>query len=99
VRVNVLLDLFPARLTIDGKTTKAVRVFVADDRVRVYADKRSGVELIHDEEISGFEQSPRPRSQPHMITLESGEQWTCMKGGGCGCGSRLKRFDPTQAVA
>lgn len=83
------LDLYPARVSLPGKSISKARVIVDDHGARVYEEHRGSITLVAASSVETFERSERPRFKPHVITTADGE-WQVTKGSGCGCGSKLK---------
>jgi hypothetical protein len=97
----VLVDMI-GRSEIGAETLAVSRIFVFDARddlpgfVMVYI-ARNGKPYLHTAQpIESFSRSPKPRSTPHEITLQSGETITCQLAG-CGCGNPIKRMSWSQA--
>lgn len=93
-----------AHIVTPSFTAQVARVFVFDawegtpGFVSVYVGKEGKPHLLRREYIASFTRSRRPRREPHIIILESGEEWLCHKGG-CGCGSPIKQVNTRRALS
>jgi len=85
-----------------------VRILVADDSVYVFQDSSQGPSLIFSEPLADYtppiplhRRRVREASQPAeaLLTTVSGKTLAWARMGGCGCGSRLKSFDPFKVIA
>jgi hypothetical protein len=94
---SLVVNLFPARVEVDGETVSGqpVRVFVTAAReLAVYGFSAEAVivvlasgvvtrELAGAETVTGFD-----------VALEDGRTLVVRREGGCGCGNPLKTFFP-----
>lgn len=84
-----------------------VRVVVTLDRVIVFRDSASGPEAAFSERLADYVPAEpvaglRNRNnvpQESLLTTDSGKTLAFRRGSGCGCGSKLKTFSPTSAIA
>lgn len=104
-RANV--ELFPVRAKVtaqDGTVTAhspALLHITSDDpqRAFLFVENRLGaVELAEEVEVSSLSLA-ETRREWTVVESEIGVTIECQRGGGCGCGSPLKRFDASSAVA
>lgn len=104
---QVTSDTFPANVTFpDGTTTERNRVITTPDRIMIYRDSSTGPTLAYDQPISDLTPSPQPtrlrelyNRPPNSATLSDGSGTvTWYRGAGCGCGSRLKTFNPFRTL-
>lgn len=87
-----------------------VRVVVTLDAVYVFQDHHQGPQLIFSERLSSYTPPPPPsragralpnsRTPPRQATLQtdSGKTLAFYRDGHCGCGSRLKGFNPFDSI-
>lgn len=82
------------------------RVVVTLDRVLVFQDAPGGPSLIFSERIASYTPPPSQRTltirtqatpREATITTDSGKTLAFRRATGCGCGSRLRSFDPLAA--
>lgn len=99
---------YPAVVTTPrGTTVDRVKVFLvksADQtghRLLIYRDSAQGPSLVYAQAITAYTLAPPPARLRDMYsgarntaTLSTGGTVTWYRGSGCGCGSRLKTFDP-----
>lgn len=112
--VTVKADVFPAVLQITGsddesRTVDKVRVIITEgtpDKVLVFQDASTGPSLIYSAEVTGYtppktamrlREMHQPEFTTHAITTPT-TTLTVTKSGGCGCGSRLKSFNPFPTI-
>lgn len=103
----IRLDLFPARVRVvaaDGTEVtnlRAARVIVANDgRAVIFQDaggRRADLVLSASAEKVGREEG-RGVGKAWLVELADGTRWEAVRGGGCGCGSPLRRMDPLKAL-
>lgn len=102
LRPQLLDDI--VRVVTPAFTEAVARIFVFDEWegtpgfASIYVARKSNPYLLAIEPIASYSRSPRPRREPHIITLGSGDEWFCYKGG-CGCGSPIKRLTTRLALA
>jgi len=88
----------------DHRYLDRARVVVTTDAILVFQDSSSGPELIFSERLASYTPPPpnstltiRSRqgaAREGLATTDSGKTIAFGRGPGCGCGSRLKSFDP-----
>lgn len=97
-----VLDVI-AKITTPTFTEPTTRVFIFDEWeglpgfVSVYIGKQGKSILLAHEPILSFTRARYPRRDPHIVTLQSGEEWQLTQGG-CGCGSPIRRLSIRQAL-
>ena len=88
----------------DHRYLEKTRVVVTVDTLLIFQDSSSGPELIFSERIADYTPPPPNRTltirtragatREALVTLDSGKTVAFTRQQGCGCGSRLKSFDP-----
>ncbi len=112
--MHVLHDLFPATLVVapasfTGELTAAgtpagvgrvdsCRVIVTDELVVAVVDSPEGPRLVFQERYADFTRSRRA-AEDSLVTTASGKRLAFRKDASCGCGSRLRSWSPTGALA
>jgi hypothetical protein len=112
--VALRADLFPTTLTITSNDDLSAvldraRIIITagdPDWIFVYRDAVNGPELVFSEIALSYDPPPIPRSKREalapMFTIHRVETPTSsilfLKNGGCGCGSRLKSFNPLPTI-
>lgn len=105
---RIRTDVFPATVQVttpaDGvlpQVFEKARVILTTDTVLVYQDSPTGPALVYSERLASYDPGVpvhrRTRGTPARMpsaTTDSGSEVTFTRSGGCGCGSRLKSFDP-----
>ena len=71
----------------------AVRVVISDERVMIAADTSRGPALIFNERYDGATLSLNKKGTSRLVT-ETGKFVTFDKDANCGCGSRLRGWNP-----
>lgn len=90
--VQVALDLYPATVKLpDGSSLSNARTIVADGKLLVYV-MSGGMPFLHFEQAVVEIGGKQPTGW-YQIQTEAGSA-ELRKLGGCGCGSRLKTFNP-----
>lgn len=88
-RVNVKLDLFPARVSVASTSFGNVRAVIADDTLKLFSLTGSGIRVVYDKPITDIDGrisfGITANTEDGQITIEAD--------GGCGCGSQLKIAD------
>ena len=98
--MRIQLDLFPAivTVTIDGKEARTVsrtRVIVTDSVVLIAGDSATGPVLIFREQIVSADiTKSKSSSSPSSVITTSGKALSFVKDENCGCGSRLRGWNP-----
>lgn len=111
--VTLQADVFPATLNVDyqtgeSRTVHRARVVVTESppRVLVFTDSSQGPQVVFSDNVLSYQQPERPRKLRDLYTPETqtyhvttaGAALSFVKDGGCGCGSRLKGFNPFPAI-
>lgn len=94
-------NLFPLNVFVldsEGRETKAhnaSRVFVTDDEIISYVDGNSGPEVFFQDRLEDFS-----GDAVNGWTAQTSDGYTVniTRSTGCGCGSRLKGFNPFPGV-
>lgn len=73
------------------------RIVVTDSRIIVAADSPDGAQIIGNEEYESFFRGSKPDYLSYVIT-KSGKQIAFYKDNGCGCGSRLRSWNPYKTL-
>lgn len=92
-----------------ARTLEKVRVIVTLDAVYVFQDASGGPQLIFSERLAEYTPPPAlpPRATPQQVralrreatlTTDSGKTLAFHRSDNCGCGSRLKGFDPFDSI-
>lgn len=84
------------------RVVEKVRVIVTLDRIVVFADSAKGPHVIFSERMDDYVAPMKATRQTirtmgpteAQVTTSSGKTLAFRKAGGCGCGSKLKSFDP-----
>jgi hypothetical protein len=95
-----------SRLPEDHRKVEKVRIVVTLEEVLIFQDSSKGPELIFSEPLLDYTPPPKRPSTirtmhtPREATLqtESGKTLAFHRSTGCGCGSRLKSFNPFAAT-
>lgn len=88
----VRVMVFPARVAFsDGTVHTDVKAVVTDDEMYLYGSNMHGVTIIYRGDLIDAERTERAG---YNITLEGGITASIMRDGGCGCGSRLRSYNP-----
>lgn len=92
----------------DGhRLLQSVRVLVTDTHVYVFQDSAQGPRVVFAEPAASYTPSTplhqrrtRDASKPAeaTVTTRTGKTLAFSRAGGCGCGSRLKTFDPFAVI-
>jgi hypothetical protein len=90
-------DLDPINPPPQGARAQTTRVIVTDTHVTVAQDAPSGAQIIFNERHSFFEKSPKEADTAYIIT-ESGKFLAFRKDTNCGCGSRLRSWNPYKTL-
>lgn len=87
----------PAMVRIgDGARVQPCRVIVDDDgRAVVLGEANGRAEVLARARV----EVERERGRAWSLTTADGEVWAVTSGGGCGCGSPLKRLDAGSVLA
>jgi hypothetical protein len=87
------MDLFPIRLTKDGKTHRKARLYSRDGRLRVWTAESGRVELLLDTTEATLESNGRAK---HWTLSTPDGSYDVVKESTCACGSPLKRLNPAR---
>lgn len=98
---QIKADVFPAIVQItspDGLGTRQVhtaRIIVTENRVIIAQDGPKGPELVFSQgyDPATLEKAPK-RTDPSTLTTLNGMALSFVKDDACGCGSRLKSWNP-----
>lgn len=103
-------DVFPARVVFhrsgsEPEVYEKVRVVVTVDALFVFKDSAQGPTLSFFERLAKYDPGvpthrrtrARP-ARPALATTNSGIEVTFSRLGSCGCGSRLRSFDPFSQI-
>jgi hypothetical protein len=91
----------------DHRRLDKCRVVVTLDQVLIFQDASGGPQLIFSERLASYTAPPPTRSltirsqgqfREATATTDSGKTLSFARQGGCGCGSRLRSFDPFSAT-
>jgi hypothetical protein len=92
----IRLDLFPAKVTLDGEVIPRDARFVAtDDTAYVYVDSSTGPSIYFQGRLEDFEGRA---NIGWTINLDGGSVIHVVRASSCGCGSRLRGFTPFPGV-
>lgn len=97
----IRFNLFPLQTTIsdaDGNPVKshnATRTIVTDDEVFVYQDDTNGPSLFFHDRLEDFSGSA---TEGWTAETTDGYTVSIIRSSGCGCGSRLKGYNPFPGV-
>lgn len=90
------------------KYLEKVRVLVSMDSVYVFRDSATGPELIFFERLASYTPMPKKpakrgfteslKQREATLVTDSGKTLAFHRSGSCGCGSRLKSFDPFASI-
>ena len=95
-RVAIALDVYPAKVTLpDGSEINKVRAIVADGKLKLYVAQNGEPHLYYERDAQQIEGKSPIRG--YKITIADGEVGI-RKFGGCGCGDKLKTYNPFQGM-
>lgn len=102
---RVRVDVFPAHVALStGEVFDRVRIIVTLDTVFVFKDSSAGPVVAFSERLASYDPGNPPHRRtrsnpvrPALVTTDSDTVITFNRTGGCGCGSRLKSFNPFAA--
>lgn len=93
------LDLFPAKVYAFNEESSGnlatARVVVTNDEAFVFGDGPTGVEVKWSGRLEDF---TGDNKQGYTIVLHDGTTLQVARSGGCGCGTRLRGFQPFPGV-
>jgi hypothetical protein len=73
------------------------RVIITDTNITIAADAPEGPQIVFNERYTSFEKSTSPDADSYVIT-ESGKMLAYKKDVNCGCGSRLRSWNPYKTL-
>jgi hypothetical protein len=73
------------------------RVIITDTNITIAADDAAGPQIVFNERYTSFEKSTSPETDSYVIT-ESGKMLAYKKDNNCGCGSRLRSWNPYKTL-
>jgi 2',3'-cyclic-nucleotide 2'-phosphodiesterase (5'-nucleotidase family) len=76
---------------------QTARVIVTDTNITIAADAPEGPQIVFNERYTSFEKSTNPETDSYVIT-ESGKMLAYKKDVNCGCGSRLRSWNPYKTL-
>lgn len=96
--VAVSLDVYPARVMLpDGAVITKVKALIADGELILYIMQNGSPFEYFRRKVASVEgRSPTAGYQVHLVGDDGGaeETVTVAKFGGCGCGDKLKNYNP-----
>jgi hypothetical protein len=90
-------DLNPVSPPKGGALVQTTRVIVTDTHITVAQDAPGGAQIIFNERYSLFEKATKDTETSYVIT-ESGKAIAFRKDTNCGCGSRLRSWNPYKTL-
>jgi hypothetical protein len=90
-------DLSPVSPPKGGTLVQTTRVIITDTNITVAQDAPSGAQIIFNERYSFFEKGSKETETSYIIT-ESGKFIAFRKDTNCGCGSRLRSWNPYKTL-
>lgn len=93
-------ELRSAPPTPGGANFTIARVVVTSERVIIALDGSSGPKIVYDEAIDPAThfRADKPRDKDSFVTTINGQKVVYKKDTACGCGSRLKSWNPAGAI-
>jgi len=76
---------------------QTARVIVTDTSITIAADAPEGPQIVFNERYTFFEKAVTPETDSYVIT-ESGKMLAYKKDTNCGCGSRLRSWNPYKTL-
>lgn len=92
--VHLLASKPPTEGSFYVQTT---RVIITDTHITVAQDSHLGAQIIFNERYTFFEKSTNPELDSY-VTTESGKMAAFKKDTNCGCGSRLRSWNPYKTL-
>lgn len=74
------------------------RVIVTDEHILVAKDSPQGAQIVFRETYTTFEPS-KEATEDSFVTTSSGKMLAFRKDRGCGCGSRLRGWNPYKTIS
>jgi len=113
--MKIVIDLFPSHVVVVAPDTyetltdlksqpvpkgagyvSTARVVVTDEVIFVAQDSPEGAKIVFQER---YEDKPTIVDGEYWLTTKSGKQLSFQKDKNCGCGSRLKSWNPYRTVS
>jgi hypothetical protein len=84
--------------TPDAAYVQTARVIITGDRIVVARDSNDGPQIVFQDRIdpTTHYKSPRPSEEDSYVTTVTGKKLAFRKDSACGCGSRLKSWNPNK---
>lgn len=76
---------------------QTTRVIITDTNITVAADSPEGAQIVFNERYTYFEKALAPDLDSYVVT-ESGKMIAFRKDTNCGCGSRLRSWNPYKTL-
>jgi hypothetical protein len=76
---------------------KTARVIITDTNITIASDSAEGPQIVFNERYTSFEKSTSPETDSYVVT-ESGKMLAYKKDVNCGCGSRLRSWNPYKTL-
>jgi hypothetical protein len=73
------------------------RVIISATHVTVASDSPTGPQIVFNEKYTSFEKPPKQEQDAYVVT-ESGKMIAFKKDTNCGCGSRLRAWNPYRTL-
>ena len=103
--MKIIYDLFPAKITLSDatgkvhRTVEAVRLVITEDTIFIAGDSHKGPTLIFREKYSTEDlQLDKSRDADSRVTTINGKVLVFKKDQNCGCGSKLRSWNPYNTV-
>ena len=77
---------------------QTTRVIITDTNITVASDSPTGAQIIFNEHYTYFEKAASPELDSYVVT-ESGKMISFKKDTNCGCGSRLRSWNPYKTLS
>lgn len=90
-------DLSPISPPPGGALVQTTRVIITDTNITVAQDAPGGAQIIFNERYTFFEKSTKDTETSYIIT-ETGKFIAFRKDTNCGCGSRLRSWNPYKTL-
>jgi hypothetical protein len=91
-------ELTPTSAADNTYRVGTCRVVLTQTHVLVAVDSPEGPQIVFREAYVAFERGARP-SETSTVTTESGKRLAFRKNETCGCGSRLRSWNPVKTLA
>lgn len=90
-------DLSPISPPPGGALVQTTRVIITETNITVAQDAPSGAQIIFNERYTFFEKAKKDTETSYIIT-ENGKFIAFRKDTNCGCGSRLRSWNPYKTL-